>query len=262
MGLAGLVAKTLFGWQRSLVFPRHLARHRATAVAHGAEIERWWVSTDQGDVEAWFMAAPERHTKPGGAVIFAHGNAEVIDQWPHLLGCYLDWGMSVLLPEYRGYGRSAGTPSQDNIVGDVVQFWDKLVRRPHVDPSRIVLHGRSLGGGVACAVASKRTPAALVLQSTFTSISTVARRYGAPKALILDPFDNLDYVASSDRPMLIIHGTADRLIPVSHAHALHAAAARSKLLLYEADHNDCPPNWADYVIELEEFLRETRILEN
>ncbi|MCB9667681.1 MAG: alpha/beta hydrolase [Myxococcales bacterium] len=260
MGLAGFIARTCFGWQRSLIFPRHLAREKGDDQGINPLAERWWLSTEEGDVEAWFIPSMTQLPGPRGAVIFTHGNAERIEQWPERLQCYLDRGMSVLLPEYRGYGQSCGTPSEEKIVGDMLRFWDRLIAQPGIDPARVVLHGRSLGGGIACAMARKRAPAAMVLQSTFTSICAVAKKYGAPRSLILDPFDNLACVAALDRPVLIVHGTRDRLIPVSHAHRLYQVARRGKLLLYDGDHNSCPPNWEEYAVELEIFLRECHVL--
>jgi hypothetical protein len=260
MELTDFIARNLFGWQRRLVFPRHLAGRYAKPSTAKIDKESWWITTEEGEVEAWFMPAPVTHSEKRGAVIFTHGNAELIDQWAELLTCYHAWGMSVLLPEYRGYGRSKGTPSQAKIVSDVMRFWDKMRSCPYIDSQRVVLHGRSLGGGVACALASERTPAALVLQSTFTSIRQVAKRYGAPASLILDPFDNLKFLSSSDCPVLIVHGTSDRLIPVSHAFELHKASANSQLVLYDADHNTCPPDWKAYVVKLEAFLKEAHVL--
>lgn len=260
MPVTDILARTLFAWQRNLVFARRPLSLIKGISTQLDDVERWWLQTEEGPVEAWFLHARAEASRPGGAVIFSHGNAEVIDQWPDLLRCYLEWGVSVLLPEYRGYGRSAGKPSQATAVSDALAFWDRLAAQPGIDPDRIVLQGRSLGGGVACAVAAERPPAALILQSTFTSIWDVAKRWGAPRALILDHFDSLKLVSTLDRPMLIVHGTQDRLIPVKHAHALHAAAPRSKLLLYEADHNDCPPDWSDYTRQVKTFLQEADIL--
>jgi hypothetical protein len=158
--------------------------------------------------------------------------------------------MSVLLAEYRGYGRSAGDPSEADIVSDLVAFHDLAVARVEVDPSRVVLHGRSLGGGVVCGLSRERPPAAMILQSTFTSIPD-ASPWWAWSALALDPFDNLGCVSNLDAPLLVLHGRGDTLVPVAHAERLHAAAPGSQLVLYDAGHNDMPSAWA----EIDAFLR-------
>ena len=90
----------------------------------------------------------------------------------------------VLLPEYRGYGRSAGSPSQRAITEDLIAFYDLLARRPEVDAQRVVFHGRSLGGGAVCDLARHRKPAAVILMSTFTSMKRMAPRYLVPGFMV------------------------------------------------------------------------------
>ena len=89
-------------------------------------------------------------------VLFAHGNAEVID-YIALMSPYRDAGISVALLEYRGYGRSTGGPSE-GLIADGLALVERLKARPDVDPEQILLHGRSLGGGVVC-VTESFTPA-------------------------------------------------------------------------------------------------------
>lgn len=223
---------------------------------------RLHIDTEQGRVEAWYLpgdgVAPDR---PGPLVIFAHGNGELIDDWPHELAPYRELGISVLLPEYRGYGRSGGTPSERSIAADFVRFHDLILERPEIDPSRVVFHGRSLGGGVVAAMARERRPMALILQSTFTSVVDMAKKFLLPRFMVLDPFETIAVLPALDVPVLVVHGRQDTLIPVSHAHALHRASPGSKLVLYDADHNDCPPRWAPFWSEVEEFLRRATVLE-
>src|SRR5579859_2501538 len=155
-------------------------------------LERLALPSSEGNVEAFYLPAFETSARgPAPAVIFAHGNGEIIDQWAAPLEPYRAMGIGVLLPEYRGYGRSEGTPSEAAITEDFVGFYDLLVRRGDVDPSRIVLHGRSLGGGAVCALARHRPAAALVLESTFTSVPDVARRWLVPGALLVSRFDTI-----------------------------------------------------------------------
>jgi uncharacterized protein len=252
VAFAAIYIGSLLAFQRLLLFPRHAVRE--TPAPQIAELDTLYIDTDEGEVEAWFL--PGRGVSaehPGPLVIFAHGNAEVIDQWAEKLQPYRDRGMSVLLAEYRGYGRSAGDPSQAEIVGDYVRFYDLALERPDVDPPRVVLHGRSLGGGVVCGLARERPPAAVILQSTFTSVPD-ASPWWAWSALSLDPFDNLACVAELDAPLLVIHGRTDTLIPMSHAERLHAAAEEATLVLYDAGHNDLPPAPAQYWADIHAFL--------
>ena len=165
-------------------------------------------------------------------------------------------GVSVFLPEYRGYGRSAGKPSEKEIAADMIRFYDLLIRRADVDPSRIVFHGRSVGGGVAADLATRRTPAALILESTFSSIAAMALKFGAPPFLLKHPFRTDRVVEGLDVPMLIFHGTRDTVVPVSHGRRLHKLARGSTYVEYNSDHNDFPGegNEEAYWREIQAFL--------
>jgi hypothetical protein len=223
--------------------------------------EALWCSTPAGPVEAWWL--PGRGVsaaRPGPWVVFLHGNGERIEDWPELLAPYRALGVSVLLPEYRGYGRSAGVPSEAGIVADVVAFVDVVAARPEVDASRMVLHGRSIGGGVACDVARVRRPAALVLSSTFTSIADMAAGMWIPRRLVPQSFDNVACLRELDVPVLVVHGERDRLIGVAHAHALASAAKHAELVLYCADHNDCPPTRSTFWSDVERLLVRAGVL--
>jgi len=122
------------------------------------------------------------------------------------------------------------------------------------------LFGRSLGGGAVCDLALKRPSAALILMSCFKSVNAFAVRYLAPAFLIRDPFDNLATVSQYLGPVLVMHGKFDEVVPFGHGQALHSAAQNGKMIVYEAGHNDCPPDWAVFWRDVEDFLRETGIL--
>ncbi|MEX1363505.1 MAG: alpha/beta hydrolase [Nannocystaceae bacterium] len=254
--LAMLLVLAVLSLQRHVVFPRHLVQAPRQPVPV-AGLERLWLSTDEGEVEAWLLpgrGASAQHPSP--LVIFAHGNAEVIDDWPVHLQPYRTWGVSVLLVEYRGYGRSAGRPSEATIATDLVAAYDLVTARPEIDARRVILHGRSIGGGAVCALARQRPSAAIVLQSTFTSIAAIAARWLVPGFLILDRFDNEACLRQYDGPVLIVHGRKDSLIPLAQAQALARAAARSRTVLYDAGHNDCPPSFPALFDEVAAFLDE------
>ena len=105
-------------------------------------------------------------------------------------------------------------------------------------------------------MADREAPAALILQSTFTSMGDMARRFLLPRFLVHDRFDNRSVISRLDVPMLIAHCRQDKLIPFSHAERNHAAARGSRLLAYPGDHNDCPPVGVDFWRAVRGFLRE------
>ena len=244
----------IFFAQRLVLFPRHMIPTPPAPEIKTPPIERWWLETSSGKVEAWYLP-PTAAEKPAPAVIFGHGNGELIDYWPNSLERFQEMGVGLLLVEYPGYGRSAGFPSQDSIAEAFLLAYDRLAARTDVDPACIVLFGRSLGGGAVCDLAMKRPAAALILMSCFESVSAFAVRYLAPAFLIRDPFDNLAAVRRYPGPVLVMHGRSDEVVPFGHGQALHAAARNGQMIVYEAGHNDCPPDWEVFWRDVGVFLK-------
>ncbi len=253
-------AAILFFTQRRIVFPRKLIGPSPPDLSDASEMERIWLDTRAGRTESWLLPS-KADARPGPAVIFAHGNAELIDHWAGEMTAFTRLGFAVLLVEYPGYGRSDGSPTQASVTETLVTAYDMLAAREDVDTNRIVFMGRSLGGGAVCALAAERSPAALILLSTFKSISAVAvEKYYVPGFFARDSFDNLTMLGGYAGPVLIAHGTRDNVIPYSHGVALHRAARRSRLITYEAGHNNCPPDWPAFWREVERFLRDEGIV--
>jgi hypothetical protein len=251
----------LFLAQRQVLFPRYLIPEPGAADTERWGIEVLWLETSFGRVEAWFLPpAAGTAAGPAPAVIFAHGNGELIDFWPPLLDRFARWGVGLLLVEYPGYGRSAGSPSQAAIAEAFTLAFDRLASRPDVDPARIVFFGRSLGGGAVCELSLTRPARALILMSCFTSVRAFAIRYLAPAFLIRDPMDNLAAVRRFAGPVLVIHGRSDEVIPFGHGQALAAAAPDGRMIAYDAGHNDCPPDWAVFWRDIEIFLGDAGLL--
>lgn len=239
----------LYVLQTSLIFPAGFAG-QAGDVLPTIDTERIELATDEGTTVAWFVPAPshahansnddEQERTPRPLAVFFHGNAELIDYQPQIIDLYHAMGVSVLLVEYRGYGHSQGTPSQAHIVADSVAILDQVIKREDVDAQRIVMHGRSIGGGLATQVALQRKPSALIVENTGTSVSSMAWRYGAPPLLVRSPLNTEKAFKQLDIPILIMHAKHDLVFPVKHGHVLHAAASDSTLVLFDADHNTLP----------------------
>jgi len=251
----------LFLMQRQIMFPRNQIPQPVQSQPEIGGLEKIWLAIDGGKVEAWFLPPVDAPAKtPAPAVIFGHGNGELIDFWPEELERFTRLGIALLLVEYPGYGRSAGNPSEESITQTFVAAYDKLTSRKDIDPARIVFFGRSMGGGAVCALARHRPSAAIILMSTFTSAKSLAKKFLLPPFLVRDPFDNLAVVKSYPGPVLIIHGKHDSIIPFSHAKALHAAAQQGEIIAYNAGHNDCPPDWNVFWKDVEGFLLENNII--
>lgn len=261
--LLGLLLYT--GWilflyfkQEALIYPGAYFSGRARPAAAPPGIESLWVETTPGvRVEAWYRAGHGRSAdNPGPAMILTHGNAEWIDDTRYFIEQYTQRGISVLSAEYRGYGRSGGSPTQAGIIADMIAFYDLLVARPEVQRDRVFYHGHSIGGGVVAQLAAARRPAALLLQSTFTDLQSFTTRYLAPAALCKHPWQTNRVLGSLQAPILILHGRHDTLIPVSHARALHALAPGSRLVELDGGHNDFPRDLDAYWSAIDAFLNQ------
>lgn len=228
--------------QPRITFPRPPVHAQIPQAVVRAGGESWWLDAAGDRVEAWLLPAATT-TGPAPLLIHAHGNGELIDFWAQEFTTLRDAGIHVLLVEYPGYGRSAGDPSEASLTAAFVAAYDRAIADPRIDAGRVIGYGRSLGGGAIGQLAARRPMAALILESTFTSLRDVVRRYYIPDWLVRNRFDTRAMLAGFQGPVLIIHGTRDGILPAAHAHALKAAAPGATLHLLPCGHNDCPPQW-------------------
>lgn len=155
-------------------------------------------------------------------VIYFGGNAEEVTSFaPAAAEVYGQ--RAVLLVNYRGYGESEGRPSEAALTSDGATIFDWAARRAEIDPSRVALHGRSLGSGVAVQVAAARPAKCVVLTSPFDSALEVAKAMypWLPVAWLLrHPFDSIAHAPKIRVPALFLAGDADTLIPKRHSERL------------------------------------------
>ncbi|MFS8867853.1 alpha/beta hydrolase [Synechococcus sp. H65.1] len=169
-------------------------------------------------------------------LLYSHGNAEDLGDILPRLRKLQQGGFSVLAYDYRGYGTSEGIPSEAGAYKDIEAAYAYL-RDQGIPPGRILLYGRSVGGGPSVYLAAHKPVGGLILESTFVTAFRVLTRI---PLLPFDRFDNLSRIAQINCPLLILHGTQDRLIPFWHAEALYQAARDPKRLIpiEGADHNN------------------------
>lgn len=220
---------------------------------HGFE-EAWFQSADGTRLHGWFAEVKS----PRAVVLHAHGNAGNVTHRAELLELFrARFRCSFFVFDYRGFGRSEGAPEEAGILADARAARAWLAQRAGVAETDIVLHGTSLGGGVAVDLAARDGARGLILENTFTSIPDVARRrtpFLPVWRLLSSRLDSLAKIGSYRGPLLQMHGDADRAIPFDLGQRLFAAANEPKTFVRVpgADHND----FADevYLKEVNRFL--------
>jgi hypothetical protein len=205
----------------------------------GLEYEEVSLMTKDGVViNGWFIPAENEK----GVVLFCHGNAGNLSDRLDSIGTFNDLGESVLIFDYRGYGRSSGKISEKGTYLDAEAAWDYLIRTRHKSSKDIVIFGRSLGGAIAAETALRKGPAGLILESTFMSVPAIARKYypWLPVGLITKyRYGTLDKIGLIRCPKLIIHSKTDEIIPFEHAIKLYEKAAPHKEFLeIKGGHNE------------------------
>jgi uncharacterized protein len=192
-------------------------------------------------------------------VLYAYGNAgNLSHRSPRMKYLQKELRVAALVFDYRGYGRSEGTPTVEGILQDARAARKCLGGLAGVSESRIVLLGDSLGGAVATDLAGTDGARGLILENTFSSLKDVAT-YHYPKLAWLVPADKLNSVSRIGRykgPLLQCHGDADRTIPYALGLKLFEAAPGAKqfVRIARGDHND--PQSADYLRQLDRFIGE------
>jgi fermentation-respiration switch protein FrsA (DUF1100 family) len=172
-----------------------------------------------------------------GWVLYSHGNAEDLGSLGLTAQRLNDWGWSVVAYDYPGYGRSSGRPSERGLRLAAEAVYDYAVANRRIPPRRLVVVGRSLGGVAALHLAAHRVVGAVVLESAFVSAFRVVT---GRRLFPWDRFDNLRVLRRVRVPVAMVHGTADRTVPFSHALRLWTEAPPPKRALWVegADHNN------------------------
>ena len=270
MGLLAMVAALyvalglmLYWLQGSMVFLANMPGRSldASPADIGLDYEDVHIDTADGErLHGWYL--PAAHSR--SVLLFFHGNAGNISHRLESIAIFNRLDLDVLIVDYRGYGQSSGKPSETGIYRDARAAWDYLTQRRGIEPGRIVLFSRSLGGSVAAWLAAQlpagEAPAALIVESSFTSGADMARRlYPIFPARLLTRLEYpvVEYVARSPCPVLVVHSRDDEIIPFAMGQALFDAAPPPKSFHeLRGDHN--AGFWISreaYITGLADFLR-------
>ena len=251
---------------RQLVFfpDRVVSRTPAAIGLDFAEV--YFSASDGVRLHGWFIpgpAAAHHHPEPAASqsahpelvagppnltILWFHGNAGNLGYQVDDLAALRQWtAANIFIFDYRGYGNSAGQPSERGFYRDARAAWNYLLTRPDIDPQRIILYGRSLGTAAAVELAADPPdgppPYAVILYSPLTSLRAMARAVHTRLPLHWlagGQFNSLARIGGVAAPILIIHSAADEIIPVEQGRRLFAAAPEPKQFLYPdaAGHND------------------------
>jgi fermentation-respiration switch protein FrsA (DUF1100 family) len=245
--LAGIVALMVL-FERSLIFfPTSYpdGQWEVGEVVRGSRctIEDCFYAAEDGTrLHSWWCRPPEPEAA-GPVFLFFHGNAgNLSHRADFVLELAARIGAEVVVAGYRGYGRSEGKPSEEGLYADARAAWGLITAERGIDPRRVVIFGRSLGGAVAVNLATETPPAGLIVESTFTSIPDIAARHYpfVPRFLIRTRMESLAKIGQIGCPLLVVHSKADRVVPFDLGRRLFEAAPQPKAF-YEvvgAGHNE------------------------
>ncbi len=226
--------------ERFIYFPEKFPKGAYDQASSIPNLRDCWVTTEDGvKIHGWF--APAESSK--ATLLISHGNGGNISYRYLLMRSLQRHKFNVLMYDYRGYGRSEGSPDEEGIYKDGRAFYDYALTLPEVSPQRIVLWGTSLGGAVATDVATQRPAAGMILESTFTSGKDVAQilyPFLPVAPFMHSKFNTIEKIKTLHLPLLVMHGDLDEILPIGLGRLLYAAANDPKEF-YEiagARHND------------------------
>jgi hypothetical protein len=199
-----------------------------------------YFNTEDGEkLHGWLF--PGEKDRP--VLLHFHGNAGNISHRLDLVQPFLSRGLSVLLMDYRGFGKSSGRPSEPGLYKDGLAAWTYLVEKERIEAERIILHGHSIGAAVAIEVALQKKVRGLVIESAFTSTKDMAKTmalFSLFSPVFPAHYNNLEKISRLSAPKLVIHGDRDEIVPFSMGQKLFEAAKHPKFFypVKDAGHND------------------------
>jgi len=242
-----------------IYFPPRYPEGFSSPESHGLRVEEVWLTTkDKVRLNAWYL--PNASARK--VLLWFHGNAENIGHGLGHLKYYSLLGTNVLAVDYRGYGKSEGSPDEAGIYHDADAAYDYLVGVRHHRPEDIIVLGRSLGGAVAIDLASRRKCGGLIVESSFTTARDMARRMFRVPGLeyaAKSRFDSLAKIVRVRAPILIVHGSRDAVVPFFMGQQLFEAAREPESFfpIEGAGHNDIVEVGGErYLERLREFIGE------
>jgi fermentation-respiration switch protein FrsA (DUF1100 family) len=213
-------------------------------------------AADNTLLHGWYCPGPH----DSKVILLFHGNTGNISDCLESLKMFATMGYSSFVFDYRGYGHSEGQPNEQGSYHDADAAWEWLLREKRYAPDDVIVIGRSLGAAIAAHVASHHRAAAIVFESTFTSLPDIAaetHRLVPARLMTRFNYNTLARIPRIHSPILIVHGREDRVIGFHHGERLYAAANDPKAFLeIDGDHATGFINSGHkYIQGLQDFLR-------
>jgi len=257
-----VLALALYLFQGKMVFLSNLPGRALTASPNeiGLQYEDVLLDTSDGErLHGWYVPASRPQTDSRGVVLFFHGNAGNISHRLDSIAIFHKLGLDTLIIDYRGYGESTGKATEQGTYLDAEAAWKFLVIERRIPPQQIMIFGRSLGGAVGAWLGSQHTPAAMIIESSFSSGVDMARRlYPFLPARLLTRlrYPVAEYASRLACPVLVVHSRQDEIIPFEMGQAIHAAVTQRKAFLeLRGDHNSgFFISRQEYIAGLDEFI--------
>jgi len=222
--------------RNSIYFP--FKEIRVTPETVGLEFEDIYFNTADGKkLNGWFV--PKRGAK--FTIFLCHGNAGNIGDRTGKIDLFNKWGYDVFVFDYRGYGKSEGSPTETGLYNDAKAAYDYLVKERKINPENIIFYGESLGGAVVIDLACAEKGKAIITGEAFTSVKDMARIVYPfiPGFVLSTKYDSLSKIDKIDMPKLIIHSADDEIVPFYLGEKLfNAARPPKKFLRITGSHND------------------------
>ena len=194
-------------------------------------------SSNQNKIHGWYLPVNNSNR----ALIFFHGNGGNISHRGDSLKIFNRLGLNVLIIDYQGYGKSEGSPGEQEMYDDALVAWKYLLVEKNFKSNDIIIFGRSLGGAVAAKLAADVNPRVLILESTFSSVKDMANRLMPVISRIVYSryeFDTAQQVTKNKAPLLVLHSRDDDIIPFELGEKVYQAANKPKIFIEMAgDHN-------------------------
>lgn len=256
-----IVVATYLFQSRLIYMPELPTRKLVTTPALlGMSYEDVTINTeDNVALHAWYV--PVENAKK--TLLFFHGNAGNISHRLQSIQIFHDLGLSVLIIDYRGYGKSEGKISEAGTYRDARAAWNYLVSTRGIGKNNIIIFGRSLGAAIAAQLASHTRPGGIILESAFSSTVEMARTiywYLPVRLLARIHYPTVDYITQVSCPVLVIHSKQDEIVPYRHGRQIFDAAPEPKYFLeLKGGHNDSfSVSQQHYVAGLNDFLASIR----